>query len=89
MPDTFEHFHLQCSSVFSLVCYGFYLSFFSNVADNQHCYLIEIIVERSIFECNIEKNVPRSLQLKNVCVILKNRNVYLRFEISKTDTSRD
>ena len=41
-------------------------SFFSNAADNEHSKLVEIPVERSIFECNIQKSVPRSLQLKNI-----------------------
>ena len=36
------------------------LSFFSDAADNEHSYLVEIPVERSIFECNIQKSVPRS-----------------------------
>ena len=59
-------------------------SFFSNAADNEHNKLIEIPVERWIFECNIQKSVPRSLQLKNI-VIFKNRNMKLRFEIAMTD----
>ena len=50
------------------------LSFFSDAADNEHSYLVEIPVERSIFECNIQESVPRSLQLKNI-VIFKNRNI--------------
>ena len=49
-------------------------SFFSDAADNEHSYLVEIPVERSIFECNIQKSVPRSLQLKKY-VIFKNRNM--------------
>ena len=48
-------------------------SFFSNAADNEHSKL-EIPVERSIFDSNIQKSVPRSLQLKNI-VIFKNRNM--------------
>ena len=28
------------------------LSFFSDAADNEHSYLVEIPVERSIFECD-------------------------------------
>ena len=46
--------------MFSLVCYGFYslfAIFFSDAADNEHSYLVEIPVERSIFECNIQKSV--------------------------------
>ena len=49
-------------------------SFFSNAVDNEHSKLIEIPVERSIFERNIQKSVSRSLQLKNI-VIFKNRNM--------------
>ena len=82
--------YLQCSSMFSLVCYGFYLMFiygfwffylwflffifFSDAADNKQSYLNEISVERSIFKCNIQKSVPRSLQLQNT-VIFKNRTM--------------
>ena len=46
---------------------------FSDAADSEHSYLVEIPVERSIFESNITKKCPRSLQLKNV--IFKNRNM--------------
>ena len=42
------------------------LSFFSDAADNQYRHLVEIPVERSIFECNIQKGIPRSLQLQNI-----------------------
>ena len=63
---TLEHFYLRCSSIFSLVCYDFHLlffvSFFSDAADNEHSYLVEIPVERSIFECNILKSFPISLR---------------------------
>ena len=86
VPLRHKHFYLQCSSMFSLSCYGLYLLFtisFSAAADNEHSYFVEIPVERSIFECNIKKKPPRSLQLKNV--IFKNRNVQLRFEIAMTD----
>ena len=54
--------------MFSLVSYGFYLLFtifFSDAADNEHSYLNETPVECSIFKCNIQKSVPRSLQLQN------------------------
>ena len=79
-----EHFYLQCSS---MVCYGFYLLFtifFSHAACNEYSQLVEIVVERSIFECNIQKRVPRSFQLKKY-VIFKNRNMQLRFEIAMAD----
>ena len=49
------------------------LSFCSDATDNEHSYLVEIPVERSIFECNIQKSVTRSLHLKNV--IFKNKNM--------------
>ena len=42
------------------------LSFSSDAADNEHSYLVEIPVERSIFGCNIQKSVPRSLQLQSI-----------------------
>ena len=66
--STFEHFYLQCSSIFSLVMVFTYylLSFFSNVSDSEHCELNEILAERSIFQYNIQKSVPRSLQLKKM-----------------------
>ena len=57
-----------------MVSIYFLKSFFSDAADNEHSYLVEIPVERSIFECNIQKSVRRSLQLKNI-VIFKNRNM--------------
>ena len=87
---------LQCCSMFSLVCYGFYLlficlfiqliylSFFSDAAYSEHSQLVEIVVERSIFECAIQKGIPRSLQL-NKYVIFKTRNMSLRFEIAMGD----
>ena len=68
-----------------MVSIYYLLSFFlSNAADKEHSQLAEIPVKRSIFECNIQKSVPRSLQLKNI-VIFKNRNKQLRFEIPMTD----
>ena len=45
------------------------LFFFSDAADNEHSYLVEIPVEHSVFECNIQKSVPRSLQLKKLCYL--------------------
>ena len=62
------------SSMFVMVFIYCLLSFFSDTADNEHSYLVEIPVERSMFECNIQKIVSRSLQLKNI-VIFKNRNM--------------
>ena len=49
---TLEHVYLQCSSMFSLVCL---LYFFSDAAYSERGYHVEIVVERSIFECNIFK----------------------------------
>ena len=47
--------------MFSLVCDRFYLLFtifFSDAAAySDHSYLVEIVVERSIFECNIQNFV--------------------------------
>ena len=75
----FTYCLLSCLMV-SIYCFP---SCFSNAADSEHSKLVEILVERSIFECNIQKRVPRSLQLKNI-VILKNRNLQLRFKIAMT-----
>ena len=47
---------------------------FSDFAGNV-TQLVEIPVERSTFKCNIQKSVPRSLQLKKCDVTSKNRNV--------------
>ena len=58
--------------MFSLVCFGFYLlftNFFSYAADKKHSQLVEIPVGRSTFEYNIQRSVPRSLQLKKYYVI--------------------
>ena len=59
--------------VYHLVLWFLFIVF-SNAADNEHSKLVEIPIERSVFECNIQKCVPRSLQLKNI-VIFKNRNI--------------
>ena len=50
-------------------------SFFSDAADNKHSYLVEIPVERSIFECNIQKKRSKIIEIKKYYVILKNRNM--------------
>ena len=60
---------------------------FSDSAGHEHSQLVEIPVECSTFQCNIQKSVPRSVQLKKY-VTFKNRNVQFRFEISMIDTSR-
>ena len=81
--NTFICNAVQCFHQFAMV-YICLLSFFSDAAYSEHCQLVEIVVERSIFECNIQKSDPRSLQLKKY-VIFKNRNMQLRFEIAMTD----
>ena len=43
------------------------LFLFSDAAGNEYILLVEIPVERLIFTCNIQKNNPRSLQLKKYC----------------------
>ena len=40
------------------------LSFFNDAGHSKHSWFVEILVERWIFECNIKKSVPRSLQIK-------------------------
>ena len=60
--------------MFLLLCYGFFFFFtifFSDAAGTEYSYLFEIPVEHSIFECNIQKRVPRSLKLKGN-IMLKN-----------------
>ena len=42
---------------------------FSNAADNEHSKLVEIPVERSIFECNIQKSIPLSFLYKKHCYL--------------------
>ena len=42
-------------------------------------------VERSIFECNIQKKRSKIITIKKYCVIFKNRNMKLRFKIAVTD----
>ena len=51
------------------------LSYFSDAAYSEHSYLVEIVVERTIFECNIHKSVPRSLQLKNIWYLQEQKYV--------------
>ena len=41
------------------------LSPFSNAADKKHSYLVEIPLERSIFECNIQKSVPGNYKISS------------------------
>ena len=53
-----EHFYLQCSSMPSCVMFFFFFTnFFSNATDNEHCQLVEILIERSVFGFNIQKKV--------------------------------
>ena len=54
-------FAVQFNVFISLLC--FFLLFtilFSNAANKEHSYLVKIPVERSIFECDIQKSIPRS-----------------------------
>ena len=82
--NTFICSAVQCFHQFVMVFIYCLLSFFSDAAYSAHSQLVEIVVERSIFECNIQKRVPRSFQLKKY-VIFKNRNMQLRFEIAMAD----
>ena len=43
------------------------LSFFSDAAYSEHSYLVEIVVERSIFQCN-----KRSKKCSKIITIKKN-----------------
>ena len=45
------------------------LFLFSDASGNEYILLVEIPVERLIFTCNIQKNNPRSLQLKKYCYL--------------------
>ena len=63
--NTFICSAVQCFHKFGTV-FIYLLSFFSDAADNEHSYLVEIPIKRSIFECNIQKTVTRSLQLQNI-----------------------
>ena len=75
---------VQCFHQFVMVFINCLLSFFSDAAYSEQSYLVKI-VEGSVFECNIQKTVLRSLQLKKYYVIFKNRNTQLRFEIAMAD----
>ena len=78
----------HCFCQFVMVFLDSLPSFFRDATDKEQSQLVEFPVEDSIFECNIQKSVPRSLQLKKYCVVLKNGNLQLRFEVSNPDTSR-
>ena len=82
--NTFICSAVQCFHQFVMVFIYCLLSFFSDAAYSEHSQLVEIVVERSIFECAIQKGVPRSLQL-NKYNIFKTRNMQLRFEIAMGD----
>ena len=82
--NTFICSAVQCFYQFVMVFIYCLLSFFSDAAYSEHSQLVEIVVERSIFECAIQKGVPRSLQL-NKYNIFKTRNMQLRFEIAMGD----
>ena len=57
--NTFICSAVQCFHQFVMVFIYCLLSFFSDAAYSAHSQLVEIVVERSIFECNIQKSVPR------------------------------
>ena len=82
--NTFICSAVQCFHQFVMVFIYCLLSFFSDAAYSEHSQLVEIVVERSIFECAIQKGVPRSLQL-NKYNIFKTRSMQLRFEIAMGD----
>ena len=46
---------VQFNVFVSLLWFLFFTIFFSDTADNKHSQLVEIPVERSSFECNIQK----------------------------------
>ena len=75
----FHQFVIYC--LLSCVMVSIYCS---DVADNEHSYLLEIPVERSIFECYIKKRF-KIILIKKYHFIFKNRNMQLRFEIVMTD----
>ena len=72
--NTFICSAVQCFHWFVMVFINCLLSFFSDAAYNDQSQFVEIVVERSVFECNIQKIVPRSVRLKKY-VIFKNRNM--------------
>ena len=79
----------QCFHQFIMVFIYCLLSFFSDAADSKHSWPVEIPVECSVFKCNMQRSIPRSLQLKTCYVIFRNKNVQFRFKISMADTSRN
>ena len=83
--NTFICSAVQCFHQFVMVFIYCLLSFFSDAADNEHSQLVEIPVERSIFECNIQKKRSKIITIKKYYVIYKNRKMQLRFEIAMTD----
>ena len=66
-------FAVQLNVSISLLWFLFivYSLFFSDAAGNEQSWLVEIPVERSIFECNIQKSVPVLSQLKNIMLPLR------------------
>ena len=85
---TLEYFYLQCSSMFSLVCYGFYLLFtifFSDAADNKQlaCWKSS---RRFSFPMQYSKKCSKIITIKKIlcyfeeqkCIVeiwnFKNRN---------------
>ena len=73
-----EHLYLQCSLMFSLVCL---LYFFSDAAYSEHGYHVEIVVERSIFECNIFKKAFQDLSWVELKIFSYKDIQYTRVEL--------
>ena len=60
-------FAVQFNAFVSLLWFLFIAYYrFLVMQQKTNSYLVEIPVERSIFGCNIQKSVPRSLQLKSI-----------------------
>ena len=53
--NTFICSVVQC--LHALCFLFFFTNFFSNATDNEHCQLVEILIERSVFGFNIQKKV--------------------------------
>ena len=66
LPDLKVSWDGNAMSPFTVIRHVPWKSFFSDVADDEYSQLVEIAVERSIFECKIQKSVPRLLQLRNM-----------------------
>ena len=55
--------------MFLLVRYGFHLLFnifFSDASDNEHCWLVEIKIKHSTFECDFQKKRSKIITIKKI-----------------------